>query len=81
MGAHGDGPATILVAVDGSETSLRAGAYAAGARDFLAPADNCAEALQRPIKGLELIKMSNLTDALTALQDLDKGVTPPLCTK
>jgi nucleotide-binding universal stress UspA family protein len=26
----GDGPATILVAVDGSETSLRAAAYAAG---------------------------------------------------
>jgi nucleotide-binding universal stress UspA family protein len=28
--SHGDGPATILVAVDGSETSMRAGAYAAG---------------------------------------------------
>jgi nucleotide-binding universal stress UspA family protein len=28
--AHFDGPATILVAVDGSETSMRAGAYAAG---------------------------------------------------
>jgi nucleotide-binding universal stress UspA family protein len=30
VGVHGDGPATILVAVDGSETSMRAGAYAAG---------------------------------------------------
>jgi len=30
VGHRGDGPATILVAVDGSETSLRAGAYAAG---------------------------------------------------
>jgi nucleotide-binding universal stress UspA family protein len=28
--ANGDGPSTILVAVDGSETSMRAGAYAAG---------------------------------------------------
>lgn len=28
--ANGDGPPTILVAVDGSETSMRAGAYAAG---------------------------------------------------
>jgi len=27
---HGDGPASILVAVDGSDTSMRAGAYAAG---------------------------------------------------
>jgi nucleotide-binding universal stress UspA family protein len=30
VGHHGDGPAIILVTVDGSETSLRAGAYAAG---------------------------------------------------
>ena len=30
MEHHGDGPARILVAVDGSDTSLRAGAYAAG---------------------------------------------------
>ena len=27
---HGDGPAQILVAVDGSDSSMRAGAYAAG---------------------------------------------------
>ena len=27
---NGDGPSTILVAVDGSDTSMRAGAYAAG---------------------------------------------------
>ena len=30
MGLHGDGPGTILVAVDGTDTSMRAGAYAAG---------------------------------------------------
>jgi nucleotide-binding universal stress UspA family protein len=30
VGLHGDGPAAILVAVDGSDTSMRAGAYAAG---------------------------------------------------
>jgi Lon-like protease len=57
------------------------GAYDAGARYFLAPAGNCAEALQRPVKGLELIKVSTLTDALNALKDLNSGVTPPLCTK
>jgi PDZ domain-containing protein len=57
------------------------GARDAGARYFLAPAGNCAEALQRPVAGLELIKVSTLTDALNALQDLNKGVTPPLCTK
>lgn len=55
------------------------GAYDAGARYFLAPAGNCGEALQRPVKGLEMIKVSNLTDALTALQDLRGGKTPPLC--
>jgi len=27
---HGDGPTTILVAIDGSDTSMRAGTYAAG---------------------------------------------------
>jgi nucleotide-binding universal stress UspA family protein len=27
---YGDGPSTILVAIDGSDTSMRAGAYAAG---------------------------------------------------
>jgi Lon-like protease len=57
------------------------GAYAAGARYFLAPTGNCAEALQRPVKGLELIKVSSLDDALNALNDLNNGVTPPLCTK
>jgi PDZ domain-containing protein len=57
------------------------GAYDSGARFFLAPTGNCAEALQKPVKGLKLIKVNNLTDALTALSDLNKGVTPPLCTK
>jgi len=56
------------------------GAYDAGARVFLAPAGNCAEALQHPVPGLELIKVSTLTDALNALSDLRAGTTPPLCT-
>jgi len=57
------------------------GAYDAGARYFLAPAGNCAEALEHQVKGLEMIKVTNLTDALNALADLRAGKTPPLCTK
>lgn len=56
-------------------------AYKAGARYFLAPAENCAEALGSPVAGLNLIKVTNLNDALTALADLRGGQQPPLCTK
>jgi PDZ domain-containing protein len=56
-------------------------AYDAGARYFLAPASNCAEALQNPVKGLTLVKVSTLDGALSALQDLRAGAKPPLCTK
>ena len=56
-------------------------AYGAGARYFLAPSGNCAEALGSPVAGLKLIKVSSLNDALTALQDLRDGQQPPLCTK
>ena len=56
-------------------------AYQAGARYFLAPAANCAEALGSPVAGLKLIKVASLNDALTALADLRDGQQPPLCTK
>ena len=45
----------------------------AGASDFLVPADNCAEALTRVPAGLTLIKVSSLTDAMTALDEISKG--------
>lgn len=57
------------------------GAYGAGARIFLAPADNCAEALQNQIKGLTLVKVTSLDGALTALQQIRDGQQPQLCTK
>jgi PDZ domain-containing protein len=64
--------------IGGIQQKMR-GAYDAGARYFLAPAGNCAEALKSPVAGLELIKVTTLQDALNALQDLRDGKTPPLC--
>jgi Lon-like protease len=54
-------------------------AYNAGARFFLAPADNCSEALKNHVRGLELIKVSTINDALTALQQIRAGQQPKLC--
>jgi PDZ domain-containing protein len=51
----------------------------AGATTFLVPADNCAEALSRAPDGLRLVKVDSLTSAVTALQTLDAGGTPPGC--
>src|SRR6185369_12801632 len=56
-------------------------AYDAGARVFLTPADNCTEALGHPVKGLELVKVSTIDDALKALQQIRDGKQPTLCTK
>ncbi|HEY7174375.1 MAG TPA: PDZ domain-containing protein [Micromonosporaceae bacterium] len=56
-------------------------AHDAGARFFLAPAANCAEAMRSPVAGLTLIKVSTLDGALTALQDVRDGQQPPVCTK
>jgi PDZ domain-containing protein len=67
------------VGVIGGIQQKMLGAYQAGARYFLAPAGNCAEALKHPVAGLELIKVSNLNDALTALSQLRAGKTPTLC--
>ncbi len=52
-----------------------------GATIFLVPAGNCAEALAHPVKGLELVKVSTLDDALGALQTLRNHGTPTPCTK
>jgi Lon-like protease len=50
-----------------------------GARLFLVPAANCAEALRAPQPGLPLAKVATLDDALTALADVRAGRTPPSC--
>ncbi len=50
-----------------------------GAELFLVPADNCAEALAAPQPGLTLARVSDLDDALTALEDLRAGRTPQTC--
>lgn len=54
-------------------------AKAAGASEFLVPADNCAEALTRVPAGLSLAKVATLNDAVTALKTLAAGGTPPSC--
>lgn len=51
----------------------------AGATVFLVPADNCAEAVTQIPDGLQLVKVATLDDAMTALDTLKAGGTPPTC--
>jgi PDZ domain-containing protein len=55
------------------------GAKNAGAKVFLVPADNCAEALDNPQPGLPLLRIGSLDDALAALATLRTGGQPPRC--
>ncbi|MFU8852446.1 PDZ domain-containing protein [Micromonospora sp. SL1-18] len=55
------------------------GAKEAGAKVFLVPADNCAEALRNPQPGLPLLKVASLDDALKALETLRAGGQPARC--
>ncbi len=50
-----------------------------GAELFLVPADNCADALAAPRPGLALARVSDLDQALTALEDFRAGRTPQPC--
>jgi Lon-like protease len=50
-----------------------------GAELFLVPADNCADALAAPQPGLTLARVSDLDQALTALEDFRAGRTPQPC--
>jgi PDZ domain-containing protein len=50
-----------------------------GAELFLVPADNCADALAAPQPGLTLARVSDLDEALTALDDFRAGRTPRAC--
>ncbi|MFD2767351.1 YlbL family protein [Micromonospora eburnea] len=55
------------------------GAKEAGAKVFLVPADNCAEAVNNPQPGLPLLKVTSLEDALKALETLRAGGQPTRC--
>ncbi|MFF5250540.1 PDZ domain-containing protein [Streptomyces leeuwenhoekii] len=58
------------------------GASGKGARYFLTPADNCAAASRDTPKGLTLVKVGSIGDALDALADIRAGKTAglPRCT-
>lgn len=63
----------------GGVQQKEAAVKANGAVAFLVPAGNCAEALKEKPKGLKLVKVSTLTDAVNAVKTLRSGGTPPLC--
>lgn len=50
-----------------------------GAKTFLVPAANCAEAKADPPPGLQLIKVDNLAGAVKALEDRKAGLPVPGC--
>ncbi|WP_433344556.1 YlbL family protein [Micromonospora sp. CA-111912] len=55
------------------------GAKQAGAKVFLVPEANCAEAVRNPQPGLPLLKVGTIDDALTALAALREGGEPTRC--
>jgi PDZ domain-containing protein len=55
------------------------GAKEAGAKVFLVPAENCAEAVANPQPGLPLLRVASLDDALRALDTLRAGGQPARC--
>ncbi|WP_436526591.1 YlbL family protein [Actinoplanes sp. HUAS TT8] len=55
------------------------GAKKAGAKLFLVPKDNCAEALRNAVPGLPMAKVATVDDALTALKTFTSGGTPTPC--
>lgn len=50
-----------------------------GAKVFLVPKDNCAEAMGNPPPGLQLVKVETLPGAVQALKDLKAGKPVPSC--
>ncbi|HET6481763.1 MAG TPA: PDZ domain-containing protein [Actinoplanes sp.] len=55
------------------------GAKKAGARVFLVPKGNCAEALRNSVDGLPMAEVATVDDALTALKTFTGGGTPKPC--
>jgi PDZ domain-containing protein len=64
--------------IGGIPQKLR-GAKRDGATVFLAPAANCAEAKANAVKGLPMVRIATIDDALAALQALREKRMPPLC--
>ncbi len=62
-----------LVGPIGGVQQKIAGASMAGASVFLVPAPNCAEAIEGDTKGLRLVKVARLSDAIDALEALAKN--------
>jgi PDZ domain-containing protein len=56
------------------------GARDAGAKFFLVPADNCAEALANAQPGLTMARVASLSDALAALTQVRADKAPAPCT-
>jgi PDZ domain-containing protein len=85
-GKHVAGTGTIdalgqVGAIGGIQQKI-AGAKAAGATVFLVPGPNCGAAMDAGVKGIRLIKITTLHDAITALTALDKGTGDvPACTR
>jgi PDZ domain-containing protein len=52
-----------------------------GAKVFLTPAANCAEAMSNAVPGLPMAKVATLDDALGALQAVREHRQPALCTR
>jgi Lon-like protease len=64
--------------IGGIPQKLR-GAKRDGATVFLAPAANCVEAKANAVKGLPIVRVATVDDALAALQALREKRTPALC--
>jgi PDZ domain-containing protein len=71
-------PEGVVGPIGGIQQKI-AGAYANGARVFLVPASNCAEAGQSTLAGkIDLIKVSTVDGAVKALEAFDKGSSSSL---
>ena len=70
-----------LVGAIGGVGQKIAGAHQHGAKIFLVPAENCAEALSGDTHGLKLVKITQLTDAIESLEALakDRNAQVPTC--
>jgi PDZ domain-containing protein len=85
-GKHVAGTGTIdalgqVGAIGGIQQKI-AGAEAAGATVFLVPEPNCGAALDANVKGIRLVKITTLHEAIGALTALDKGTGDvPACTR
>jgi len=84
-GKHVAGTGTIdalgqVGAIGGIQQKI-AGAKNDGATVFLVPAPNCEAALHADVKGIQLVKITTLSDAISALQAVASGKgNVPACT-